>query len=236
MPVVGSFSYYAFGRILRSIHDVSPSEVGIDFTHRRTPPSVAFARLEKFSEGRFASLAVLTAAREVVHSIHDLADKTLPALEQTLIHGDAYPDNVVTIARRRMFLVDYDSAGIGPRYWDLAPVVVLRNRFGLPEHEFEAFFAGYGLDLDPRGFDDFQSVVRIREWGVITPLLDRADVDSVYSDELALRLETRHEVGVQWTKSSDLAARAIQLAHKKQSLNRQRLGVGHDHNELGHSS
>jgi hypothetical protein len=43
----------------------------------------------------------------------------IDALPPTLVHGDAYPSNVI-VTERRVCLLDWELAGIGPGLWDLA--------------------------------------------------------------------------------------------------------------------
>jgi hypothetical protein len=173
------------GETLRRLHD-HPPPAGL--RHQQTDPSVIRARLERYRSSSYADSIVIGECERLIADIEALRSEVLPSLRLGLIHGDAYPANIVDTGSGPV-LVDYDAAGIGPRYWDLAPTVVAHRRFGLPEDAVEHMLSAYGED--PRDDPALWAVVRIREWGAITYLLDLAGTSAVYSEELLHRLDSR---------------------------------------------
>ncbi|MCB9745271.1 MAG: phosphotransferase [Alphaproteobacteria bacterium] len=61
-----------------------------------------------------------------------------------LIHGDVHPKNVLWRGETPVFS-DLESAGMGPRSWDLMPMAVHVRRYGLAPARYEAFLRAYGL-------------------------------------------------------------------------------------------
>ena len=62
-----------------------------------------------------------------------------------MIHGDAWWGNLLRDGDR-VVLADWDNVSTGPREIDLIPTLQA-SRFGLPEHERDAFIAAYGHDI-----------------------------------------------------------------------------------------
>jgi aminoglycoside phosphotransferase (APT) family kinase protein len=64
------------------------------------------------------------------------------ALGCGMIHGDAYPENLIH-TRDHVVLSDWDSVSYGPREQDIVPTSI-RYRFGHPRAEWDQFCAAYG--------------------------------------------------------------------------------------------
>ncbi len=117
-------------------------------------------------------------------------------LQAGLIHGDAYRGNLLHDGHR-VVLSDWDEVSTGPREIDLIPTVQ-GTRFGLSEHEREAFIAAYGRDL--RTWSGYPVLHEIREISTMSALLreDRANVAAL--QELRVRLRSlRTGNDQQWT-------------------------------------
>jgi hypothetical protein len=82
-------------------------------------------------------------------------------------------------------LADWDAVSTGPRETDLIPTLQA-PRFGLPEHERDAFIAAYGHDI--RGWPGYPVLRDIRELSTITALLRDAHLDPAARGELQVRL------------------------------------------------
>jgi len=67
-------------------------------------------------------------------------------LGRGMIHGDAYPENLIH-TRDRVVLSDWDSVSYGPREQDIVPTSI-RYRFGHPKAEWDQFCAAYGVHPD----------------------------------------------------------------------------------------
>ncbi|WUS98907.1 aminoglycoside phosphotransferase family protein [Streptomyces sp. NBC_00708] len=180
----GAVDYAWLGGTLRQLHAVRDTD-GMAVVHRQTNPALKAARLRALEAAPHVPEWVLTACDRMMSDIQALRERVMPTLRRGLIHGDVYPANVARTATRS-FLVDYDTAGTGPIYWDLAPVVVAHRHFGTPSESVDLLYTAYGED--PRHDESFWDVVRIREWGAITYLIDQAAVSETYCEELMARL------------------------------------------------
>ncbi|MEU1962842.1 phosphotransferase [Nocardia sp. NPDC019304] len=198
--VGGDIDYAWFGATLRGIHDRYDAPIVNE--HRQTNPNLAAARLQRLRRASYAGDEVVAHCADMMARIQTLRERLLPGLRTGLIHGDAYAANVVNTPHCP-FLVDYDTAGRGPLYWDLAPIVVSHRRFGTPAAAVDEMFAAYGRD--PRSDPAFWDVVRVREWGAITYLIDLAAADESYYRELVRRLRTGDGTGV-WRGLDELRA------------------------------
>ncbi|MER6379865.1 phosphotransferase family protein [Streptomyces sp. NPDC001127] len=186
-----------FGKTLRSLHEFPGAP---DTQHRQNDPARGWSRLEKYRNSPNAHPTVAREIEQLLNDYHGLHGRVVPTLRRGFIHGDAYPANVLTTVSGS-YLVDYDTAGFGARYWDLAPTVVAARRFDVSDDEAESLFTAYGED--PRSDARFWDVVRLREWGTITYLLERAGTSAVYHEELYRRLATRHQ-SCRWKTLSQL--------------------------------
>jgi Phosphotransferase enzyme family len=201
LPIVERpVNFRLFGETLRALHDLSKEDAGIDFPISRTPIAVAQSRVSRFATAPMADRVSLADIDDVYREIDVTLDDLSPDLPRRVVHGDAYPENFVSVVGGGAVLIDYDSAGLGPTYWDLAPVEVLHRRFGLESAAANAFFDGYGSERDPRDDERFWQIVRARELGVITAILDRAGHDPDWAEELRRRLATRFDAATNWTR------------------------------------
>lgn len=103
------------------------------------------------------------------------------------LHGDAHTGNLLG-RRGAAVLIDFESAAIGPREWDLIPVAVAHLRLGLPRDEYRAFVDCYGFDVTE--WNGFEVLRRIREAGMVTWLMQNVGEGSAVADEFALRMES----------------------------------------------
>jgi hypothetical protein len=130
--------------------------------------------------------------RQVDRVVRELGDcsAALASTRRSLIHGDPYKVNVVRTPGG-LRLVDYDAAGIGSILLDLVPVYLYYKRFNLPAADLARFIDGYGSD--PATYHQFAQILRMRELGMITYLLERAVSSAAYRAELLFRLQTIDE-------------------------------------------
>ena len=118
------------------------------------------------------------------------------ALPEGMIHGDAWWGNLLRDGDR-VVLADWDAVSTGPREIDLIPTLQA-PRFGLPEHERDAFIAAYGHDI--RGWSGYPVLRDIRELSTISALLRDAHLDPAAHDQLKVRLRSiRTGDTRQWT-------------------------------------
>jgi Phosphotransferase enzyme family len=97
----------------------------------------------------------------------ELAELEFP-LPRGLVHGDAYPGNVIP-GPDGPVLCDFDSSCVGPPEWDLTPLAVGRERFGDPPVRYRTFAAAYGFDVT--SWPGFTVLRGIRELKLTTSVL-----------------------------------------------------------------
>lgn len=100
-----------------------------------------------------------------------------------VIHGDAHVGNL--LAGR---LCDFDSLSVGPREWDLVPLVHSATRFGDPRAPYEEFAAAYGFDLSTS--PSWPLLREVRELQLVTSVLDKLPGRPEVAQTLGHRLRT----------------------------------------------
>ncbi|GGM66849.1 aminoglycoside phosphotransferase [Micromonospora sonchi] len=100
-----------------------------------------------------------------------------------VVHGDAHAGNV--LAGR---LCDFDSLSIGPREWDLVPLVHSATRFGDPTEPYERFAEAYGFDL--AASPSWPILREVRELQLVTSVLDKLPGRPEVAQTLGHRLRT----------------------------------------------
>jgi Ser/Thr protein kinase RdoA (MazF antagonist) len=132
------------------------------------------------------------------------ADALLSALPTVVLHGDAFPDNVVTGASGLM-LVDFELAQFGPAVYDLAPVSVLNRRFGFPDAAVAELLHGYG-PVDPAALE---AAIELTELAVTCGAIGTyASRHDVFRDELVVRTRSLLNGGDEmWTPHHQLLDR-----------------------------
>jgi aminoglycoside phosphotransferase (APT) family kinase protein len=99
-----------------------------------------------------------------------LAELEFP-LPRGLVHGDAYPGNVIP-GPDGPVLCDFDSSCVGPPEWDLTPLAVGRERFGDPPVHYRTFAAEYGFDVTSwPGFSVLRSIRELKLTTSVLPIL-----------------------------------------------------------------
>jgi hypothetical protein len=161
--------------------------------HRLEPPPVPlpiYRPLAPVHEAIESSLAINEDERAWLRNrctqllrAYDQLSFGLPA---GLIHGDAYRGNLLHDGHR-VVLSDWDEVSIGPREIDLIPTVQ-GIRFGLSEHERDAFITAYGHDI--RTWDGYPVLCEIRELSTMSALLREARANVVALQELHVRLRS----------------------------------------------
>ena len=117
-------------------------------------------------------------------------------LQAGLIHGDAYWGNLLRDGHRAV-LADWDEVSTGPREIDLVPTLQ-GTRFGLSEHERDAFIVAYGHDI--RTWDGYPVLREIRELSTMSALLREARASARALRELRVRFRSlRTDNDQQWT-------------------------------------
>lgn len=92
-------------------------------------------------------------------------------LPRGLVHGDAYPGNVIP-GPDGPVLCDFDSSCVGPPEWDLTPLAVGRERFGDPGEHYQALAEAYGFDVTTwSGYPVLRAVRELKLTTSVLPIL-----------------------------------------------------------------
>jgi aminoglycoside phosphotransferase (APT) family kinase protein len=114
--------------------------------------------------------------------------QNLPAgMPECVVHGDAWPGNVVQADGIGITLLDLERCSVGPPEWDLASTAVRYTTFGaIGEHEYREFCVTYGADV--ARWPGYEILRDIREMRVTCYIIQRANDDPAFLDEARLRL------------------------------------------------
>jgi Ser/Thr protein kinase RdoA (MazF antagonist) len=107
------------------------------------------------------------------------------ALPQGPIHGDAHTRNLLT-DHGQVVLLDFESAAIGPREWDLLPTAIACERYGLAEKNYQEFAAAYGFDV--RTWPGYPVLREIRQLTMTTWIMQNIGESPAAAAEFALRV------------------------------------------------
>lgn len=122
------------------------------------------------------------------------------ALDKGIIHGDASPDNAVSLDGT-MLLIDFERAGVGPVAYDLSPVRVLAKRFGRPGDFAARTATASGISVPNRVQTRLD---RLFELSIILGAVAPYAARSVFRDELELRIGTLDDDEARWTPHRQL--------------------------------
>jgi len=112
------------------------------------------------------------------------------ALPQGPIHGDAHTRNLLT-DHGEVVLLDFESAAIGPREWDLLPTAIACERYGLAEEQYQEFAAVYGFDV--RTWPGYPVLREIRQLAMTTWIMQNVGESAAAAAEFALRVASLRE-------------------------------------------
>ena len=104
------------------------------------------------------------------------------ALPRGPIHGDAHTKNLLT-DHGQVVLLDFESAAIGPREWDLLPSAIGVERYGRSETQYREFADTYGFDV--RAWSGYPVLREIRELTMTTWIMQNVGESSAMADEVA---------------------------------------------------
>src|SRR6266571_3871892 len=112
------------------------------------------------------------------------------ARSQGPIHGDAHTRNLLT-DHGQVVLLDFESAAIGPREWDLLPTAIARERYGLAEKQYQEFATAYGFDV--RSWPGYPVLREIRQLTMTTWIMQNIGESPAAAAEFALRVASLKE-------------------------------------------
>lgn len=107
-----------------------------------------------------------------------------------LIHGDAYPGNLLWGSDGEVLLGDWDEAGSGPYELDLTPTHQ-GARFGRPRSVRQAFNFAYGYDVTT--WHGFETLREMRDLHTLGSFIHQAQVAPRAARELATRVRSLRE-------------------------------------------
>jgi Ser/Thr protein kinase RdoA (MazF antagonist) len=128
------------GTVLRKLHSVD-RDINL-------PPLDPWGHTPERIEQAPISSADRRVLRAVLAEVEDGWASARFALGSGPIHGDAHPGNLIHDADSNLVLIDFDSACIGPREWDLTPIGLYATSLGwISRAEYEVFVTAYGFDV-----------------------------------------------------------------------------------------
>jgi hypothetical protein len=195
-PVVGNDCVVTFWRYLpQDGPEPVPADLGglLRRLHGLRLPPVALPAYQPLVSARRAIASSHAIDEEERGWLGERCDRLVIAYRQLrfqlpagMIHGDAYQGNLLRDAQR-VVLADWDAVSTGPREVDLIPTLQAA-RFGLPEHQRDAFVAAYGQDI--RSWDGYPVLRDIRELSTLTALLRDGHINTDAGRELQIRLQS----------------------------------------------
>jgi aminoglycoside phosphotransferase len=135
---------------------------------------------------------------------HDLAALHVePLIPPGVIHGDAHLGNLIA-APAGPVLCDFDSTGIGPREWDLAPAAAGAVRFDYGPRVHNELSAAYGVDITT--WPGFPILRRVRELQMVISVLPLLGANPALRPQWEHRLATLDQPDADrpWTPYSNL--------------------------------
>ena len=133
------------------------------------------------------------------------------------IHGDAHTRNLLT-DHGQVVLLDFESAAVGPREWDLLPTAIACGRYGLPEEQYQEFAAAYGFDV--RAWPGYPVLREVRQLRMTTWIMQNVGESPAVAAEFALRVASLRErdFDVPGTSSDQPAAARPGGQHRQRVL------------------
>lgn len=128
------------GEKLHELHQIIPDERIAD--HRFTLSGIEAVAQE-------ISLALLQKSPELLRLLQNeiafLKQNEPKKMKQVLIHGDLFDDNILWIQNKCAGVIDYESAGLGSRLFDIAMLLnaLCFENGALNNEKLQNFFAGY---------------------------------------------------------------------------------------------
>ncbi|WP_372412661.1 phosphotransferase [Streptomyces luteireticuli] len=153
------------GRLLRQLHDLPPPPMALPVYQPLASLCTAIGRSRLPAEIR----SWLT---EATRELLDAYSRLDFPLGTGLIHGDAYPGNLIWDGSS-VRLGDWDEAALGPRELDLASTHHGAVRFGRPQQLINAFTRAYGYDAS--AWSGLSTLVAIRDFHTLGAFIKRAD-------------------------------------------------------------
>ena len=166
------------GRLLRRLHDLGPPPVPLAPYRPMVSVRHAISDSQALTDGERTWLT--THCEQLLYAYSQLSF----ALPEGMIHGDAWWGNLLHDGDR-IVLADWDNVSTGPRETDLIPTLQA-VRFGLPEHERDAFIAAYGHDI--RSWAGYPVLRDMRALSTMAALLRDAHLNPAARDQLHVRL------------------------------------------------
>lgn len=134
-------------------------------------------------------------------SLQEELDGLATTLPSGVVHGDAQVGNLIA-GPEGPVLCDFDSVCIGPREWDLVPIVFGQSHYGDGPEGVQAMVTAYGADV--RSMPGFVTLMRARELKLVTSAVPVIRTNSRLREEFFRRLASiRNGVSdKRWTRYS----------------------------------
>jgi thiamine kinase-like enzyme len=120
--------------------------------------------------------------------VADMIERLIPPHPDVLCHNDLLNANLIADADGRIWIVDWEYAGMGDRFFDLANLAVNHD---LDEDDDAALLASYGVE-DERSLVQMRYMSDFREamWGLVQQAISEIEFDFAgYAEEHFRRME-----------------------------------------------
>jgi Ser/Thr protein kinase RdoA (MazF antagonist) len=179
--------YTQFGAALCALHRLDPDQVAdhVDLPWCGDSPWLnlegdiaAAATTGVVSEDDIATLRAVGT---------ELADWEQTAHDAPLVvcHGDVHPRNAL-MRGNGLVILDWDSICLGPTAWDHAAMLTWEQRWGGGPDSYEAFAAGYGIDM--RGTTLGDLLARVRLLAATIHMIIKGAGSAHHAEEARLRM------------------------------------------------
>jgi thiamine kinase-like enzyme len=134
-----------------------------------------FRVVEAYRATAAAHGIVVPAIYNRAKAIADMIERLIPPHPEVLCHNDLLNANVISDPDGRIWIVDWEYAGMGDRFFDLATFAVSH---GLDEEDDAALLGAYGIE-DERSLVVMRFMSDFREamWGLVQVAISDVDYD-----------------------------------------------------------
>jgi thiamine kinase-like enzyme len=152
-------------RMLRRVHNSGTIASRFD----------AFRVVEAYRATAAANGVTVPQAYDRAKRVADMIERLIPPHPDVFCHNDLLNANFITDGDGRLWIVDWEYAGMGDRFFDLANFSVNHD---LDEDDDAALLASYGID-DERSLVTMRFMSDFREamWGVVQQAISDIDFD-----------------------------------------------------------
>jgi len=169
------------GRILRDLHALPEPPMPLPLFD---PFAAVPERIERATDVAFDDREFLRELTERLARDYKRLARETPS---GFIHGDAHVANLI-VTPSRVVLCDFENVAWGPEEWDLTPMAVRVQRFGLLRADYQAFALSYGRDV--MEWEGFPTLRAVREVTMTSWLMQNVGESRDIAEEFRQRIDS----------------------------------------------